>query len=65
MYSKLIKFVVLLSLLVCCGFAGRVVYSCLFSLAAQGKDQRYIVKEEKGREKENEKFTKFNVKYSD
>ena len=42
MYSKLIKFVVSLSLLVCCGFAGRVVYSCLFSLAAQEKVSRHI-----------------------
>ena len=41
MYSKLIKFGVLPSLLVCYGFAGRVVYSCLFSLAAEGKDPRH------------------------
>ena len=43
MYSKLIKFVVLLSFSVCCGFSGRVVYSCFFSLAAQGKDPRHIL----------------------
>ena len=30
MYSKFIKLVVLLSLLVCCGFAGRVLYSRFF-----------------------------------
>ena len=42
MYFKFIKFVVLLSLLVCCGFAGRVLYSCLFNLAVQGKEPRHI-----------------------
>ena len=41
MYFKFIKFVVLLSLLVCCGFAGRVLYSCLFNLAVQGKEPRH------------------------
>ena len=41
MYSKLAKFVVLLSPLVCCGFAGKVVYSCLFSLATQKKDPHH------------------------
>ena len=40
MYFKFIKFVVLLSLLVCCGFAGRVLYSCSFNLAVQGKEPR-------------------------
>ena len=43
MYFKFIKFVVLLSLLVCCGFAGRVLYSCLFNVAVQGKDPRHRV----------------------
>ena len=41
MYSKRIKFVVLISLLVCCEFAGRVVCSFSFSLVAQGKDPRH------------------------
>ena len=41
MYFKFIKFVVLLSLLVCCRFAGRVLYSCLFNLAVQGKEPRH------------------------
>ena len=41
MYFKFIKFVVLLSLLVCCGFAGRVLYSCFFNLVVQGKDPRH------------------------
>ena len=39
MFSKFIKLVVLLSLLVCCGFAGRVLYSYL---VVQGKDPRHI-----------------------
>ena len=42
MYSKFIKLVVLLSLLVCCGFAGRVLYSRFFNLVVQGKDPRHI-----------------------
>ena len=42
MYYKFIKFVVLLSLLVCCGFAGRVLYSRLFNRVVQGKDPRHI-----------------------
>ena len=41
MYSKFIKLVVLLSLLVCCAFAGRVLYSRFFNLAVQGKDPRH------------------------
>ena len=41
MFSKLIK-LVLLSLLVCFGFAGRVLYSCLFNRVVQGKDPRHI-----------------------
>ena len=41
MYLKFIKFVVLLSLLVCCGFAGRVLYSRFFNLVVQGKDPRH------------------------
>ena len=41
MYFKFIKFVVLLSLLVCCEFAGRILYSCLFNLAVQGKEPRH------------------------
>ena len=41
MYSKLIKLVVLLSLLVCCGFAGRVLYSPLFNRVIQGQDPRH------------------------
>ena len=40
MYLKFITFVVLLSLLVCCGFAGRVLYSRFFNLVVQGKDPR-------------------------
>ena len=40
MYTKFIKFVVLLSLLVC-GFAGRVLYSRLFNRVVQGKDPRH------------------------
>ena len=43
MYSKFIKLVVLLSLLVCCGFAGRVLYSRFFNLVAQGKDPRHSI----------------------
>ena len=43
MYFKFIKFVVLLSLLVCCGFAGWVLYSCLFNLAVQGKEPRHTL----------------------
>ena len=42
MYSKFIKLVVLLGLLVCCGFAGRVLYSRFFNLVGQGKDPRHI-----------------------
>ena len=41
MYSKFIKLVVLLGLLVCCGFAGRVLYSRFFNLVGQGKDPRH------------------------
>ena len=41
MYSKFIKLVVLLSLLVCCGFAGRVLYSRFFDRIVQGKDPRH------------------------
>ena len=41
MYSKFIKLVVLLSLLVRCGFAGRVLYSRFFNRVAQGKDPRH------------------------
>ena len=41
MYSKFIKLVVLLTLLVCCGFAGRVLYSCFTNRAIQGKDPRH------------------------
>ena len=41
MYSKFIKLVVLLSLLVCCGFAGRVLYIRFFNLVVQGKDPRH------------------------
>ena len=40
MYSKFIKLVVLLSLLVCLGFAGRVLYSrFFFILSYKGKNQ--------------------------
>ena len=42
MYFKFIKFVVILSLLVCCGFAGRVLHSRFFNLVVQGKDPRHI-----------------------
>ena len=35
MYLKFIKFVLLFSLLVCCGFAGRVLYSRFFNLVVQ------------------------------
>ena len=42
MYSKFIKFVVLLSLLVCCGFAGRVLYGRFLTRVVQGKDSRHI-----------------------
>ena len=38
MYTKLIKFVVLLNLLACCGFVGRVLYSPLLNRASQGRD---------------------------
>ena len=38
MYSTFIKLVVLLSLLVCCGFTGRVLYSRFFDRVVQGKD---------------------------
>ena len=41
MYFKFIKFVVILSLLVCCGFAGRVLHSRFFNLVVQGKDPRH------------------------
>ena len=41
MYFKFIKFVVLLSLLVCCGFAVRVLYSRFFNLVVQGKDPQH------------------------
>ena len=41
MYTKFIKFVVLLNLLVCCGFAGRVLYSPLLNRASQGRDPRH------------------------
>ena len=40
MYSKFIKLVVLLSLLACCGLAGKVLYSRSFNRVAQGKDPR-------------------------
>ena len=40
MCSKFIKLIVLLSLLVCCGFAGRVLYS---RSVVQGKDPRHIL----------------------
>ena len=42
MYFKLIKLVVLFSLLVCCEFAGKVLYSLLFNRVIEGKDPRYI-----------------------
>ena len=42
MYFKLIKLVVLFSLLVCCRFAGKVLYSPLFNRVIEGKDPRYI-----------------------
>ena len=42
MYSKFIKFVVLLSLLLCCGFAGRVLYGRFLNRIIQGKDSRHI-----------------------
>ena len=42
MYTKFIKFVVLLNLLVCCGFAGRVLYSPLLNRASEGRDPRHI-----------------------
>ena len=38
---NLLNFEVLLSLLVCCGFAARVLYSCFFNLVVQGKDPRH------------------------
>ena len=41
MYSKLIKIVLLLSLSVCCGFGGRVLYSPFFNRVIQGKDPRH------------------------
>ena len=41
MYSKFIKLVVLLNLLVCCGLAGRVLYSHFFNLVVQGKDPHH------------------------
>ena len=41
MYTKLIKFVVLLSLVLLSGFAGRVLYSPLLSRASQGRDPRH------------------------
>ena len=41
MYSKFIKLVVLLSLLVCCGFAGRALYSRFSLSRVQGKDLRH------------------------
>ena len=41
MYTKLIKFVVLLSLVLLSGFAGRVLYSPLLNRASQGRDPRH------------------------
>ena len=41
MYTKLIKFVVLLSLVLLSGFAGRVLYSPLLNRASQGRDSRH------------------------
>ena len=43
MYFKLIKLVVLFSLLACCRFAGKVLYSPLFNRVIEGKDPRYIM----------------------
>ena len=44
MYTKLIKFVVLLSLVLLSGFAGRVLYSPLLNRASQGRDPRHTYK---------------------
>ena len=41
MYTKLIKFVLLLSLVLLSGFAGRVLYSPLLNRASQGRDPRH------------------------
>ena len=43
MYSKFIKFVVLLSLLLCCGFAGRVLSGHFLNRIIQGKDSCHIL----------------------
>ena len=42
MYSDLNKFVSLISLLVCCEIAGRVVSGFLFCRIVQGKGPRHI-----------------------
>ena len=42
MYTKLIKFVLLLSLVLLSGFAGRVLYSPLLNRASRGRDPRHI-----------------------
>ena len=44
MYSKFIKFVVSLGLLVCCGFTGRILYGRFLNRVEQGKDPRHRVK---------------------
>ena len=41
MYTKFIKFVVLLSLILLSGFAGRVLYSPLLNRALKGRDPRH------------------------
>ena len=41
MYPKFIKLVVLFNLFVCCGFAGRVLYSRFLNRVVQGKDPRH------------------------
>ena len=40
MYSKFIKLIVLVSLLVCCGFAGRVLHG--HQSVVQGEDPHHI-----------------------
>ena len=42
MYTKLIKFVLLLSLVLLSGFAGRVLHSPLLNRASRGRDPRHI-----------------------
>ena len=41
MYTKLIKFVLLLSLVLLSGFAGRVLHSPLLNRASRGRDPRH------------------------